>query len=73
MARRVFFSFHYDDVADFRVNVVRNSGVLKQHGNSAKFIDRSLWEKARAKSRKALKELMVDVSISNYSINNTAG
>ena len=58
MPRRIFFSFHYDDVADFRVNVVRNSGALKYNGNKAKFIDHSLWEAARLKSDQALKEVI---------------
>jgi len=58
MARKVFFSFHYDDVADFRVNVVRNSGIIKHKGNTATFIDQSLWESARLKSQKALQELI---------------
>jgi hypothetical protein len=58
MARRVFFSFHYDDVSDFRVNVVRNSGALKQRGNTAQFIDKSLWEEAQRKSPKALKQII---------------
>ena len=58
MARRVFFSFHYNDVSDFKVNVVRNSDALKRKGNFATFIDKSLWEEARQKSPAALKELI---------------
>lgn len=58
MARRVFFSFHYNDVSDFKVNVVRNSDALKRKGNAATFIDKSLWEEARKKSPNALKELI---------------
>ncbi|WP_417610293.1 TIR domain-containing protein [Owenweeksia hongkongensis] len=60
MARRVFFSFHYDDVADFRVNVIRKSGVLRHKGNTSKFIDKSLWEAARLKSKQALQEVIDD-------------
>lgn len=29
MAKRVFFSFHYKDVINFRVNVVRNHKLTK--------------------------------------------
>ena len=29
MARRCFFSFHYQDVIDFRANVVRNHNITK--------------------------------------------
>lgn len=29
LAKRVFFSFHYKDVSDFRANVVRNSWVTQ--------------------------------------------
>lgn len=58
MARRVFFSFHYNDVSDFKVNVVRNSNALKRKGNTATFIDKSLWEEAIQKSPAALKELI---------------
>lgn len=58
MPRRVFFSFHYNDVADFRVNVVRNSNALKFSGNTAKFIDKSLWEEAKQKSPLALKQII---------------
>lgn len=58
MARGVFFSFHYDDVSEFRANVVRNSRALKTTGNPTTFIDQSLWEEAEKKSQSALKELI---------------
>ena len=29
MAKKVFFSFHYQDVIDFRANVVRNHSSFK--------------------------------------------
>lgn len=56
MTRRVFFSFHYrNDI--FRVNVIRNSGVVI--GNSAAgFQDASLWEKARKRGDAAIKRLI---------------
>ena len=35
MAKRVFFSFHYKDVIDFRANVVRKHWVLKDDREEA--------------------------------------
>ena len=47
MARRVFFSFHYErDI--WRANVVRNSWVT-QDREAAGFWDASLWEEAKKK------------------------
>jgi hypothetical protein len=42
MARRVFFSFDYLDVSDFRANVVRKHGLTKLNRQSAGFFDASL-------------------------------
>jgi hypothetical protein len=43
MARRVFFSFHYDrDVR--RVAQVRNSWVVRQKGTAQPFFDKAQWE-----------------------------
>ena len=67
MARRVFFSFNYDDVADFKVNVVRNSRALKNPNYKSTFIDKSLWEEARKKNPSALKQLM-DSSLNGTSV-----
>lgn len=47
MAKRVFFSFHYQDVIDFRANVVRNSWLTKSDREAAGFFDHSLWETAK--------------------------
>lgn len=58
MARGVFFSFHYNDVSEFRANVVRKSRALKTAGNPTTFIDQSLWEEAEKKSPTALKKLI---------------
>lgn len=61
MAKRVFFSFHYQDVADFRANVVRNSWVVPtQQGarEAAGFFDASIWETARKTSDLAIKRLI---------------
>ena len=67
MARRVFFSFNYDDVADFKVNVVRNSRALKNPKYKSTFIDKSLWEEARKKNPSSLKRLM-DSSLNGTSV-----
>jgi hypothetical protein len=56
MARRVFFSFHYQEDI-FRVNVIRNSNVVS--GNAAAgFHDASLWEKTKRKGDAAIKHLI---------------
>lgn len=58
MAKRVFFSFHYQDVVDLRANVVRNHGLTKS--NNAGFFDHSLWESAKRTGPTALKRLIND-------------
>jgi hypothetical protein len=61
MARRVFFSFHYQrDV--WRANVVRNSGVVIGSA-AAGFQDASLWEEAQKKGDAAVKKLIDDALI----------
>ncbi len=47
MANRVFFSFHYQDVIDFRANVVRNHWLTKPDREVAGFFDASLWEASK--------------------------
>ncbi|HGA1024629.1 TPA: Thoeris anti-phage system ThsA activator ThsB [Bacillus cereus] len=66
MAKRVFFSFHYQDVIDFRVNVVRNHWVTKLNQSAAGVFDASLWEDAKKTSDIALKRLI------NGGLNNTS-
>ncbi len=58
MAKRVFFSFHYQDVVDLRANVVRNHGLTKDTG--AGFFDASLWESVKRSGPTALKRLIND-------------
>lgn len=58
MAKKVFFSFHYQDVIDFRANVVRQHWVTKPNQEEAGFIDRSIWEEAQKTSSLALKRLI---------------
>jgi hypothetical protein len=56
MARRVFFSFHYErDI--WRANVVRKSWVT-QDRESAGFWDASLWEKAKKEGDDAVRKLI---------------
>lgn len=64
MAKRVFFSFHYQDVIDFRANVVRNHNTTKHEG--AGYFDASIWEDAKKESDLALKRLI------NGELNNTS-
>lgn len=56
MARSVYFSFHYQDVVDFRANVVRNSGKFRKSGDV--FRDLSIWEEAQEKQVKKIKSLI---------------
>jgi hypothetical protein len=56
MARKVFFSFHYErDI--WRTNVVRNSGVVEGSA-AAGFHDASLWEEAKKKGDAEVKKLI---------------
>jgi len=56
--RHVYFAFHYEtDI--WRANQVRNSGLLFG-AQSVGFADRSLWEKAKTKGRKALENLILN-------------
>lgn len=58
MAKRVFFSFHYQDVIDFRANVVRNHWMTKPDREEAGYFDASIWEGARKQGDTALKRLI---------------
>jgi hypothetical protein len=67
MARRVFFSFHYDDVKSFRVNVVRNAWVV-QGKREESFVDGSLWEKAKTNGTTAIKNLIDNIGLKHTSV-----
>ena len=58
MANRVFFSFHYQDVIDFRANVVRNHWLTKPDREAAGFYDASIWETAKKQGDDAIKRLI---------------
>jgi len=65
MRRRVFFSFHYEDVETFRANVVRNHDLTKETGDAG-FFDASIWEDAKRHGDAAVKGLV------NSSLENTS-
>lgn len=61
MARRVFFSFHYErDI--WRANQVRNSWVTQDREASG-FWDASLWEEAKKKGDAAIKKMIDDAMV----------
>lgn len=66
MAKRVFFSFHYQDVIDFRANAVRNHWTTKPDREEAGYFDASVWEESRLKGDSALME-MIDDALDNTS------
>lgn len=58
MAKRVFFSFHYQDVSDFRANVVRRHWQLQPDREICGYYDASIWESAQKQGEVALKRLI---------------
>jgi hypothetical protein len=58
MAKRVFFSFYYQDVVEFRANVVRKHWITKPDREEAGFFDASIWEKAKKTNPTAVKRLI---------------
>jgi hypothetical protein len=56
LARKVFFSFHYERDL-WRVNVVRNSGMVEGL-SAAGFNDQSLWEDTKRRGDDAVKRLI---------------
>ncbi|GIP45072.1 hypothetical protein J45TS6_35310 [Paenibacillus sp. J45TS6] len=67
MARKVFFSFQYKDVASFRTNAVRNSWVTKRSEDDFIFYDSSLWEQVKKESTIAIKR-MINSGLRNTSV-----
>jgi antiphage defense system Thoeris ThsB-like protein len=57
MAKRVYFAFHYQDVIDFRANVVRKHNAL-QGVETAGYYDHSIWEESKKTGDLALKRLI---------------
>lgn len=64
MARRTFFSFHYDYV--WKVNQIRNLPNIIGSA-AAGFQDASLWEEAKKKGDAAIKKL-IDDGLNNTSV-----
>jgi len=59
MARRVFFSFHYErDV--WRASQVRNSWVTKPNREFAGFMDAASWEQVKKQGKEAIKKWIGD-------------
>jgi hypothetical protein len=66
MAKRVYFAFHYQDVIDFRANVVRNHNALTS-AEEAGYFDASIWEEAKKTGDIALKRL-INSELKNTSV-----
>lgn len=66
MAKRVYFAFHYQDVIDFRANVVRNHNFI-QGVEKAGYYDSSIWEESKKKGDIALKR-MINSELENTSV-----
>jgi hypothetical protein len=66
MAKRVYFAFHYQDVIDFRANVVRNHNLI-EGTEKAGYFDASIWEEARKKNPLALKR-MINSELENTTV-----
>jgi len=66
MTKRVYFAFDYEDVSDFRANVVRKhnfTGGVEKAG----YFDASIWEEAKKKDPEALKRL-INAELQNTSV-----
>src|SRR5688572_21382644 len=57
MVKRVYFPFHYQDVIEFRANVVRTHNFLGGV-EAAGYYDYSIWEEAKRTSALALKRFI---------------
>lgn len=65
MARRVFFSFHYQNDI-WKVNIVRNSHIVEGSA-AAGFQDASLWEATKKQGEAAVKRI-IDRGLENTSV-----
>jgi hypothetical protein len=66
MARRVFFSFHYERDGQ-RASIVRNSWVTKADHQEAGFIDAAHWEEVKGQGDKAIRS-WIDDQLSGTSV-----
>lgn len=67
MARRVFFSFHYDQDI-LRVGQIRKSGIVLAPGDtSAGFVDKASWESVKKAGNDAIQR-WIDDQLTNTSV-----
>lgn len=66
MAKRVYFAFHYQDVIEFRANVVRKHN-FTEGVEAAGYYDYSIWEAAKNTNPLTLKRL-IDAELENTSV-----
>ena len=66
MPKRVYFAFHYQDVIDFRANVVRKHNALTD-AQKAGYFDASIWESTKKTGDVALKR-MINSELKNTSV-----
>ena len=66
MAKRVYFAFHYQDVIDFRANVVRNHNSI-QGAEQAGYYDASIWEESKKEGAIAIKR-MINAELENTTV-----
>ncbi|HEX5236571.1 MAG TPA: TIR domain-containing protein [Silvibacterium sp.] len=59
MARRVFFSFHYERDAQ-RASVVRNHAVTKEHEEAAGYVDKADWESIEKQGDATIKKWIAE-------------
>jgi hypothetical protein len=57
VAKKVYFAFHYQDVIDFRANVVRKHNFTKGV-EAAGYYDYSIWEESKKQGDVALKRMI---------------
>ena len=66
MARRVFFSFHYErDI--WRANQIRNSWITKEDREAAGFWDAASWEQIKRKGNPAIRK-WIDENLKGTSV-----
>lgn len=66
MARRVFFSFHYENDV-FRAGVVRNSWRMQPNRETAGFWDAAAWEQVKRRGDVAIKS-WIDTQLQGTSV-----
>src|SRR5271157_1842222 len=59
MARKVFFSFHYERDSQ-RASVVRNHAVTKEHDDAAGYVDKATWESIEKQGDDAIKKWIAE-------------